>query len=66
MASLNGRPLLYLVRETKGSSSLAELRADEQRKIRCGIRHFGDALDVDYRVVTSAQDLLATPREAVE
>ncbi|CAN5820089.1 hypothetical protein BH23CHL2_BH23CHL2_24180 [soil metagenome] len=54
---LNGRPLLYLVRKTKSSISLADLCPDEQRKIRCGIRHFGDALHVDYRVVTSAKEL---------
>ena len=54
---VSGRPLLYLVRETKGSEHLGDLRPDEQRKIRCGMRHFGEALAVDYRVVTSAGDL---------
>ena len=48
---------LYLVRETKGRTNLDDLRSDEKRKIKCGIRHFTDALDVNYDVVDSAQDL---------
>jgi len=48
---------LYLVRETKGTLNLAELRPDERRKIQCGRRHFKDALGVDYKVVTSASEL---------
>ena len=52
-----GENLLYLVRETKGTLSLDELRPDEKRRIVCGRRHFGDALDVDYRVVTNANQL---------
>jgi type III restriction enzyme len=51
------RPLLYLVRETKSTHNLAGLRPDEQRKIRCGERHFKDTLGVDYKVVTSAHEL---------
>jgi len=53
-----GEPLLYLVRETKGTTHLDDLRPDEQRKIRCGRRHFKDALGVDYAVVRSAQELV--------
>lgn len=52
-----GDDLLYLVRETKGTLNLDELRPDEKRKIACGRRHFGDALKVDYRVVTGAGQL---------
>ena len=52
-----GEELLYLVRETKDTTDLAKLRLDEARKIRCGERHFRDALGVDYRVVTNARDL---------
>jgi type III restriction enzyme len=52
-----GEELLYLVRETKDTTDLAELRLDEARKIRCGERHFRDTLGVDYRVVTDARDL---------
>jgi type III restriction enzyme len=52
-----GEQLLYLVRETKSTTELAELRPDEARKIRCGERHFRDALQVDYRVVASAGEL---------
>ncbi len=52
-----GEELLYLVRETKDTTDLEELRPDEARKIHCGERHFQDALGVDYRVVTNARDL---------
>ena len=50
-------PLLYLVRETKSSTVADDLRGTENQKIRCGERHFVGALGVDYRVVTSADEL---------
>lgn len=53
----DGDPVLYLVRETKGTLKLDELRPDERRKITCGKRHFEGALGVSYRVVTSANEL---------
>lgn len=64
-ASTDGKPLLYLVAETKGAQSLDDLRPDERRKIHCGAAHFGSTQfktegaldDVDYRVVTSAGEL---------
>ena len=53
-----GEPLLYLVRETKGTTDLSKLlHADERRKVICGARHFQGALGVDYKVVTSAREL---------
>jgi type III restriction enzyme len=52
-----GEELLYLVRETKDTTKLAELRPDERRKVICGERHFKDTLRVDYKVVTSAHEL---------
>lgn len=52
-----GRPLLYLVRETKSTTQEDKLRPDERRKIQCGKIHFGDALGVSYKVVTSAKEL---------
>jgi len=52
-----GEPLLYLVRETKSTHEMESLRLEEARKIRCGERHFRDALGVDYEVVTSAREL---------
>lgn len=52
-----GEELLYLVRETKGTCDLSELRIDETRKIRCGEKHFSGALHVTYRVVTKASEL---------
>lgn len=50
-------PVLYLVRETKGTGRLSDLRPQERRKTLCGKRHFEGALDVDYRVVTLASEL---------
>ena len=50
-------PLLYLVRETKSTTVANELRGTENQKIHCGGRHFQGALEVDYKVVTSADDL---------
>jgi len=50
-------PVLYLVRETKGTTSAGGLRGDEKKKITCGEHHFEDALKVDYKVVTSAKEL---------
>lgn len=41
-----GQDRLYLVRETKGSINLDDLRPDERRKIECGKKHFGDTLGV--------------------
>ena len=50
-------PLLYLVRETKSTTVSSDLRGTENQKIHCGERHFKGALGVDYRVVTTADDL---------
>jgi type III restriction enzyme len=60
-----GKPVLYLVTETKSSTNKDDLRADEWRKIQCGAAHFGSkqyhkrgALEgVDYKVVTQASEL---------
>jgi len=54
-----GADLLYLVRETKSTLKLDELRPDERRKILCGRSHFRGALGVDYKVVTQANELPA-------
>ena len=48
---------LYLVRETKSTLDLNQLRPDERRKILCGQSHFRGALQVDYKVVTDASQL---------
>jgi type III restriction enzyme len=61
----NGRPVLYLIAETKGSLKKDDLRSNEWRRIQCGAAHFGSrqfkrkgALEgVDYRVVTEAAEL---------
>ena len=52
-----GKPFFYLVRETKATGRLADLRPQERRKVLCGKRHFEDALGVSYRVVSSASEL---------
>ena len=52
-----GKPLLYLVRETKAENWKTDLRPDERRKITCGERHFKDALGVNYKVVSKAGEL---------
>jgi len=54
---LTDTSLLYLVRETKGTTNSDDLRPNERRKILCGEKHFRDALNVDYKVVTSAKEL---------
>jgi type III restriction enzyme len=53
-----GKPLLYLIRETKSTTVPSELREAEQQKIHCGEKHFKDALGVDYKVVTKLDELL--------
>lgn len=50
-------PLLYLIRETKSTKVPDELRGTENQKIHCGSSHFGGALGVNYRVITSADEL---------
>jgi type III restriction enzyme len=50
------REKLYLVRETKGTLDEDQLRGMEEMKIDCAKRHF-EAIEVDYDVVTSAEDL---------
>jgi type III restriction enzyme len=49
--------LLYLVRETKSTTVADELRGTENQKIHCGEKHFVGGLNVDFRVVTNADDL---------
>jgi type III restriction enzyme len=52
-----GKPLLYLVRETKGTHDRDKWHPDERRKVVCGERHFRDALGVDYEVVVTTDEL---------
>ena len=47
---------LYLVRETKGTRNILELRSSEADKIRCGQRHF-EALGVSFAVVVSGAEV---------
>jgi type III restriction enzyme len=51
------REKLYLVRETKGESvDVERLRGTEEMRIECARRHFG-TVNVDYDVVSSAQEM---------
>ena len=52
-----GKEKLYLVRETKSTMDSEKLRRHEEWKIDCGRQHFSDALGVDYKVVTSAEEV---------
>ena len=47
-----GKPLLAASETKKG-----ELRPSEKQKTDCGERHFKGALEVDYRIVSSACEL---------
>jgi type III restriction enzyme len=61
----DGRPVLYLVSETKGSPKKDDLRPNEWRRIQCGAAHFGSkqfnkkgALQgVDFGVIREASEL---------
>jgi type III restriction enzyme len=53
-----GQDRLYLVRETKGTTTLADLRPDERRKIECGNKHFVDTLGQNYKVITNISQIL--------
>ena len=46
----DGEEKLYFVLETKGSTSMFDLRTKEQLKIHCGKRHFEALEDVELRV----------------
>jgi type III restriction enzyme len=47
-----GQPVIYKIRETKGSADIGRLRFDhEKRKVRCAQKYFA-ALGIDYRPIT--------------
>ena len=48
---------VYLVRETKHTRDLDELRRDEKLKILCGKAHFTGCLGQDFDVVTKAGEI---------
>ncbi len=48
---------LYLVRETKGSTELESLRPSEKQKITCGKAHFAALPDVNFAVVSKAEQV---------
>lgn len=47
---------VYLVRETKGTKTIENLRSSEKDKVKCGQKHF-DELKVDFKVVESAEEV---------
>lgn len=53
----DGKPVLCLVRETKGTHDPNKRHPDENRKILCGEKHFKDALGVDYKVAVKASEI---------
>ncbi len=50
----NGK-VVYMIRETKSTIDLNQLRLSEKDKIKCGIKHY-ESIDVDYSVCTSIKD----------
>jgi len=53
---------LYLVAETKGSTSLENLRPQERHKIECGEKHFETLDDVKFVApITTVEELLTHP-----
>jgi type III restriction enzyme len=50
---------VYFVAETKSSTVEVERRRDENLKIECGRAHFKLAQDVEYRVATRLEELVA-------
>lgn len=53
----NGQEKLYFIAETKGSTDEDDLRGKERQKIKCGEAHFNLLTDVNYKVVSSANEL---------
>ena len=53
-----GQDRLYLVRETKGTATAADLRPNERRKTECGQKHFAGTLGINYKVITGVGELL--------
>jgi type III restriction enzyme len=49
---------LNLVRETKSTLAPGKLRPGEEQKIKCGKKHFTDALGVNFKKITQASELL--------
>jgi type III restriction enzyme len=52
----HGDQTIYMVRETKGTKDFDRFRNTEAYKIKCGRKHF-EALEVDFDVVTSVDDI---------
>lgn len=50
-------PRLYLVRETKGTDDIYQLRGSEWGKIRCGEAHFSALPGVDFNRAVSADEV---------
>ncbi|MCQ3950243.1 MAG: type III restriction endonuclease subunit R [Planctomycetes bacterium] len=49
-------PVIYMVRETKGTKDFLKLRTSEADKVRCGKKHF-EALGVSFEVVVRPDEI---------
>ena len=54
----SGKDHLYLIRETKGTTNLSDLRPNERRKVECGQKHFEDALGGNFKVISDISQIL--------
>ena len=52
----DGEPIVYLVRESKGTDVITELTSDDRDKVLAGMKHFS-CLGVDYKVIKSANQI---------
>lgn len=54
----NGDKRIYFVAETKASTSEKDLRLKEKLRIKCGLKHFEELEDVEFKVVEDTKDLI--------
>lgn len=65
-ASEEGKPIIYKVRETKGSANIEQLQfTHEKRKIRCAQKYFA-AIGMDYRTITGRELDWWKPEDAIQ
>ena len=61
-----GKPIIYKVRETKGTADIAHLQfSHEKRKIRCAQKYF-TAIGMDYRTITGRELDWWKPERAIQ
>ncbi|MBX9974196.1 DEAD/DEAH box helicase family protein [Cytobacillus firmus] len=52
-----GEECLYFIRETKSVDDINKLRPEEKFKVKCGEKHFGETLGINYRMVSNANEI---------